>query len=171
MKDYLFILFILMPVQFMYGQLVPSPKYPFEYLNYHASLSEIKKHTIGLKEFSNSEKNDNQLSKYADEYIIYQGSDTVLSKHGFIILLFEKKDSTLKTVQYVISPPEAVAKNICDKLWNAISTRFGPLGKERMLPFLGKIKVWEFESSIVQLINIETGSKIITLSYSKKNKK
>ncbi|MDD8018323.1 MAG: hypothetical protein PHP42_08110 [Bacteroidota bacterium] len=171
MKTILWFLVFISSCVEIYAQLVPTPKYPFEFMSFQTKLPIIKLKYSLFHPLIVDEKTKTILSnfKVTDDYLSLQYYDSTLFKNAKLTMNFSKSDSLLKSVQYTIFRTPDVDANefekICDRIWDETKERFGEPLTEKTIPMLGKIRKWEIGQTLFSSMKTEYGFMSLMLSY------
>ena len=87
--------------------------------------------------------------------------------------MFLRKDSTLTSINYVISSENEIDKDevntMCENFYNESSNRFGKPITDFSIPFVGKMITWEIKRTKILLTQLNVkGIDAIMVDYSQK---
>lgn len=140
-----------------HSQIVPSPKYDFEKVNWGDSYTKINQKFI-IAKFELLEKSNNPFIKKNDDIFQYVFYDTVMSEKINVIFQFNSKDSTLISIYIFNMDIKNDSKDVKIneekriKILNALTSHYTSQYQERSVPFAGIIRVWPTTSSSIQAI-------------------
>lgn len=163
----------LLVVQFFTGavhsQIVPTPHYFFERLQFQTKISEVQKRFPNVHPLTVEKNTNKSFTKYKEDYLLFT-FDTTINGYGKVMLIFSKEDSSLALIEYVIATDNEKEKEkseqMGEQLWQETSRRFGEPDVDKNLLFMGKMRKWKINNTDVRLIKIESGGSVVMLTYS-----
>lgn len=164
---YLFIVMFLIAAA--HAQIIPSPHYFFERLQFQKKISDVQKNFRNLLPLTVDENTNKLYAKYKDDYLLFT-FDTTINKYGKVLLLFSKEDSALRMIEYFVTTfnenEREAMEQLAERLWQETSQRFGEPDVDKNLLFMGKVRKWKINNTDVRLIKITSGGSVVMLTYS-----
>ena len=149
------------------AQLLKDPLFSFEQLSWGMKFVDVsaKLHTKELKQMN------------ADGHAFPSGGggnfteyylDTMYAQRVLVALQFAKADSLLKSVIVTTMSIDTVTKQLqkdddkIERFRQKYSDRLGKAEKEKSIPFMGRMSIWSFKATSVQMLEM---SSISMLSF------
>ncbi len=154
-----------------YGQVVPHPRFLHEQLALGSDYRSVFARVAKLKKVSQGDFNNPFFKKDAAT-ISVSYVDTLFGKPAGILLSFSKSDSLLNSILVTflgVDPKTGKSTAELDEsieaLWDSVSNHFGTPQREKKIPLMGKMRVWLFASTEVQLTRLTLGTSLVTVQY------
>lgn len=156
----------------LFSQIAEKPVFEYEYISWKQHVNTVKTY-LSDKHLVRLEQSRNPIFKRPkEETFILAYTDTIFTEIVSIGLQFTVKDSLLKLVQIsylgINSETKRQYEDIderLDSLTAKYTSHFGNRFEEKSVPFVGKIRSWEFVSSDVQMLTLTSVSNLI-IQYS-----
>lgn len=152
-----------------YSQLIENPKYNFEFLRFNLKRQDLQNRFVNVKLIPINDKVNGMMPKQDEEYISDIYKDTTFYRNASLGLFYNKRDSLLSMVQYIIAAENENetedVERIINHLWDESLDRFGTPTSDKSIPFFGKIRKWSMEKIIISIVKTESEMRTISFTY------
>ncbi|MFA6467756.1 MAG: hypothetical protein WCW35_02590 [Bacteroidota bacterium] len=160
--------------QTVFSQILEKPIFEFERYSWGEHFHVVKKN-LKNKSFINIDPSRSVLKPNKPSASIDLAyAETICGQNMSIGLTFSAADSALELVSlyFLGIDPESKGRyqdnnKRIESLMTFFSNLYGPLFKEKSIPFVGEIRIWNMKETDIQLLNLSNAESLI-IQYSPK---